>query len=43
MKGVAGGMDTKKISYLVLKEIYGICETKNLTNDQINEYKMKER
>ena len=32
-----------KASDLVLKEIYGICETKNPTKEQINEYKMTER
>ena len=30
MKGVGSGMGVKNISDLVLKEIYGICETKNL-------------
>ena len=29
-----------KTSDLVLKEIYGICETKNPTKKQVNEYKM---
>ena len=29
-----------KTSDLVLKEIYCICETKNPTNKQVNEYKM---
>ena len=32
-----------KTSDLVLKEIYGICETKNPTKEQVNEYKMTER
>ena len=32
-----------KTSDLVLKEIYGICETKNPTKKQVNEYKMTER
>ena len=36
-------MGVKNISDLVLKEIYDICETKNPTKDQINEYKMAER
>ena len=27
----------------MLKEIYGIYETKNLTKEQINKYKMNER
>ena len=43
MKGVGNGMGVKNISDLVLKEIYGICETKNPTKEQINEYKMTER
>ena len=43
MKGVGSGMGVKNISDLVLKEIYGICETKNPTKEQINEYKMTER
>ena len=29
-----------KTSDLVLKEIYGICETKNPSKEQVNEYKM---
>ena len=33
-------MGVKNISDLVLKEIYGICETKNPTEEQVNEYKM---
>ena len=33
----------QKISDLVLKEIYGICETKNPTKEQVNEYKMTKR
>ena len=43
MKDVGRGMGVKNISDLVLKEIYGICETKNPTKEQINEYKMTER
>ena len=43
MKGVGNGMGVKNISDLVLKEIYGICETKSPTKEQINEYKMTER
>ena len=31
MKDVRSGMGIKNISDLVLKEIYGICETKNPT------------
>ena len=32
-----------KTSDLVLKEMYGICKTKNPIKKQVNEYKMKER
>ena len=32
-----------KTSDLVLKEIYGICETKNPTKKQVNEYKMTKK
>ena len=40
MKDAGSGMAVKNISDLVLKEIYGICETKNPTKEQVNEYKM---
>ena len=30
-----------KTSDLVLKEIYGICETKNPSKEQVNEYNEK--
>ena len=31
-------------TYLIsFKKIYGICETKNLTKKQVNEYKMTKR
>ena len=43
MKDVGSGMVVKKISDLVLKEIYGICETKIFSKEQVNEYKMTER
>ena len=43
MKDVVNGAGIKNISDLVLKEIYGVCETKNRTKAQINEYKMTER
>ena len=43
MKGIGSGMSVKNISDLVLKEIFGICETKNPIKEQINEYKMAER
>ena len=37
MKDVGSGMDIKNISDLVLKEIYGIWETKNPLKEQVNE------
>ena len=43
MKDVGSGMGVKNISNLVLKEIYGICETKNPTKEQVHEYKMTKR
>ena len=43
MKDVGKGMGVKYISDLVLKEICGICETKNLIEVQIKNYKMAER
>ena len=43
MKDDGSGMGVKNISDLVLKEIYGICETKNPTKEQVNEYKMTKR
>ena len=43
MKDVGSSMGGKNISDLVLKEIYGICETKNPTKKQVNEYKMTKR
>ena len=42
-ESVGRGMGVKNISDLVLKEIHGVCETKNLTKEQINECKMTER
>ena len=35
-KDVRSGMGAKDISDLVLKEIYGSCETKNPTKEQVN-------
>ena len=43
MKDVGSGIGVKNISNLVLKEIYGICETKNPSKEQVNEYKMTKR
>ena len=42
MKNVHNSLGVN-ISDLILKEIYGIYETKNLTNKQIQKYKMTER
>ena len=38
MKDVRSGMGVKNISDLVLKKIYGICETKNPSKEQVNQY-----
>ena len=43
MKNVHNGLGVKNISALVLKEIYDIYKTKNLTNKQIQKYKMIEK
>ena len=43
MKDVGSGLGVKNKSDLVLKEIYSICETKNPTKKQVNEYKMTKR
>ena len=43
MKDVGSGIGVKNISDLVLKEIYGICETKNPSKEQVNEYKMTKK
>ena len=43
MKDVGSGIGVKNMSDLVLKEIYGICKTKNSLKEQVNEYKMKKR
>ena len=40
MKGVGNGIGVKNISDLVLKEICDVCETKNPSKEQVNEYKM---
>ena len=40
---VGSGIGVKNIYDLVLKEIYGICETKNLIKKQANEHKMTNR
>ena len=43
IKDVRSGMGAKSISDLVLKEIYGICETKNPIKEQVNENKITKR
>ena len=43
MKDVGSGIGVKNISDLVLKEIYGICETKNPSKEQVNEHKMTKK
>ena len=42
MRDVGNGLGVRNISDLVLKKIYGICETKNPAKEQVNEYKMTE-
>ena len=43
MKDAGSSICVKNISDLVLKAIYGICETKNSSKEQVNEYKIKRR
>ena len=43
IKDVHKGLGAKNMSDLILKEIYGIYEKRNLTNKQIQKYKMTER
>ena len=43
VKDVRSGMVIKSISDLVLKEIYGNCDTQSPTKERINEYKMTKR
>ena len=43
MKDAWSGMGVKNMSDLVLKEMYGICETTNPTKNQVKEYKMTEK
>ena len=43
MKDIGSGIGVKNISDLVLKEIYGICETKNPSKEQVNEHKMTKK
>ena len=43
MKDVGNRIVVKSISNLVLKEICGICEIKNPSKEQVNEYKMTKK
>ena len=43
MKNVGNGIGVKNISDSVLKEIYGICETKNPAKEQIKKDEITER
>ena len=43
MKDIGRGVGVKNTFDLVLKEIYGICETKNPSKEQVNEYIMTKR
>ena len=43
MKDVGSDIGVKNIFDSVLKEIYGVCETKNPSKEQVDEYKMKKR
>ena len=43
MKNVPGSLGVKNMSDLILKEMYGIYETKNLMKEQTKKYKMNER
>ena len=43
MKDVGSVMGLRNISDLVLKEMYGICKTRNLQKKEVNEYKMTKR
>ena len=43
MKNVKDGLGVKNMSDLILKEICGIYEAKNVTKEQIKKYKMAGR
>ena len=43
IKNTKDGRGVKSMSDLILKKIYDICETENLTEEQIKKYKMTER
>ena len=42
MKDVQNGLGVTNLSDLTLKELYGIYEIKNVTKEQVKEYKMTE-
>ena len=42
MKDFGSGIGVKKAD-LLLKEIYGVCETKNPSKEQVHEYKMTKK
>ena len=43
MKDIQDGLGVQNISDLILKEIYGIYQTKSITKEQVKKYKMTER
>ena len=43
MKDVQNGLGVTNLSDLTLKELYGIYEIKNVTKEQVKEYKMPDR
>ena len=43
MKDVQNGLGVTNLSDLTLKELYGIYEIKNVTKEQVKEYKMTDR
>ena len=43
MKDIQNGLGVTNLSDLTLKELYGIYEIKNVTKEQVKEYKMTDR
>ena len=43
MKDVQNGLGVTNMSDLILKELHGIYEIKNVTKEQVKEYKMTDR
>ena len=43
MKDVQNGLGVTNMPDLILKELYGIYEIKNVTKEQVKEYKMTDR